>query len=287
MKLIEYLNIQCPLYTNHISKRETRHDFFKNVDTELHAYLLGLIMSDGSINNKRATLSHCLNEKDRELLNYYKVICPKAYTQEFIPKPSKGIRDNKMIIGNKSIRLAIASAILIEDLHKLGVKENKTYKEQHIPKQLSLKLIPHFIRGYFDGDGSFSGSVVYDKNRPNPKVRMQFQIDSKTKTILEEFKIFFEKHEIKTNIYECKRDNMYRLATHSINECKKIYKLLYTGQHCYLKRKFNKFNYYVNTEVSQIISDHRNAQEVNVNKSNNPPKSVEHLNLKEKDENVR
>jgi len=80
MKLSEYLNINYPLYTNHISKREIRHDFFKNIDTELHAYLLGLIMSDGSIDNKRATLSHTVNEKDKELLNYYKFICPKAYT---------------------------------------------------------------------------------------------------------------------------------------------------------------------------------------------------------------
>ena len=286
MKLSEYLNEHYPLYTNHVSKRETRHDFFKNIDTELHAYLLGLIMSDGSIDDKRATLSHTLNEKDKELLNYYRVICPKAYTQEFIPKPSKGIRNNKMIIGTKSIRLAIASAILITDLHKLGVEQNKTYKEQHIPKQIPDKYIYHFIRGYFDGDGSFSGSVIHDKNKPNPRVRMQFQIDSKTKTLLEEFKIFFEKHNIKINIYECKRDSMYRLASHSITECKKIYYLLYNNSHCFLKRKFNKFNYYVNTEVSQIITDHCNAQEVNVNESNNPPTSAEHLNSQEKDENI-
>lgn len=286
MKLSEYLNIKYPLYTNHISKREIRHDFFKNIDTELHAYLLGLIMSDGSIDDKRATLSHTVNEKDKELLNYYKVICPKAYTQEFIPKPSKGIRNDKMIVGTKSIRLAIASAILITDLHKLGVEQNKTYKEQNIPKQIPNKYIYHFIRGYFDGDGSFSGSVIQDKNRPNPRVRMQFQIDSKTRTILEDIKLYFDNNGINTNIYECKRDNMYRLASHSITECRKIYHLLYDNSHCFLKRKFNKFNYYVNTEVSQIITDHRNAQEMNVNESNNSPTSAEHLNFIKKDENI-
>ena len=93
---------------------------------------------------------------------------------------------------------------------------------------------------------------------------------------------------INLNLYECKRDNMFRIATHSIKECKKLYTFLYEDRHCYLKRKFNKFNYYVNTEVSQIITDHCNAQEVNVNESNNPPKSSEHLNSNnEKDENVR
>ena len=44
----------------------------------------------------------------------------------------------------------------------------------------------------------------------------------------------------------------------------------------YLERKFNKYNYYVNTEITQIIAEYRNAQEVNVNESNNPPTSPEH-----------
>ena len=286
MTLIEYLNIHYPLDLNSRSKRETRHDFFKNIDTEVHADLLGLIMSDGSIDDKRATLSHALNAEDKELLKYYKVICPKAYTQELAPAQSKGVRDNKPITRSLCIRLAIASVILIKDLHNLGVVQNKTYSEQHIPSQIPEPLIHHFIRGYFDGDGSFSGSVVQDKNRPNPRVRMQFQIDSKTKTILEEIQKVLKDNGINTNIYECKRDNMFRLATHSVKECRKLYDYLYFNAHCLLKRKYNKFNYYANTEVTQIITEYRNAQEVNVKESNNPPTSVEHPNQNQKDENV-
>ena len=46
----------------------------------------------------------------------------------------------------------------------------------------------------------------------------------------------------------------------------------------YLSRKFDKFNYYVNTEVSQIITDHRNAQKMSDNESNNFSKSAEQPN---------
>ena len=74
---------------------------------------------------------------------------------------------------------------------------------------------------------------------------------------------------------------MYRISTSSRKELEKIYHLLYDNSNFYLSRKFNKFNYYVNTEVNQLIADHRNAQEVNVNESNNPPKSAEHSNLSE------
>lgn len=274
MKLSEYLNKQCPLYIKNPSKREIRHDFFKSIDTELHAYLLGLIMSDGSINDKRATLSHNMSIKDKELIKFYKVICPNVYTKTFIPKSAIGPR-GAIIQGKESIRVAIASTILISDLHNLGIKQNKTYKEQHIPT-MKKELIRHFIRGYFDGDGSFSGSVVKDKGRKNPRVRMQFQIDSNTKSILIEIQNVLKEHNINVNIYNCKRDNMYRLATHSCKECKKLFKFLYSNVNCFLSRKFIKFNYYVNTEVTQIITEHRNAQEVNVNESNNPPTSVEH-----------
>jgi len=88
---------------------------------------------------------------------------------------------------------------------------------------------------------------------------MQFQIDSKTKTLLLEILEVLKKNCIELHLYECKRDNMFRIATHSIKECKKLYTFLYEGRHCYLKRKFNKFNYYVNTEVTQIITEYRNA----------------------------
>lgn len=77
---------------------------------------------------------------------------------------------------------------------------------------------------------------------------------------------------------------MYRISTSSKKEVEKIFHLLYDNSNFYLSRKFDKFNYYVNTEVNQLITDHRNAQEVNVNESNNLPKSAEHPL---QDENVR
>ena len=51
----------------------------------------------------------------------------------------------------------------------------------------------------------------------------------------------------------------------------------------YLTRKFEKFNHYVNTEVTQLIAEYRNAQEVNVNESNNPPTSPGHPTSEDED----
>lgn len=94
--------------------------------------------------------------------------------------------------------------------------------------------------------------------------------------MLSDIQKVLSKNDINVNINYLKRDDMYRISTSSKSEVSKLYHYLYSDANFYLSRKFNKFSYYVNTEVSQLIADHRNAQEVNVNESNNPPTSAEH-----------
>lgn len=281
----EYLDQNYPLYTHGGSKRKIRHDFFKNITSELHAYLLGLIMSDGSINDKRATLSYNINPKDKELHNYFKVISPDAYVQNCKSYESKATINGKTIKNNGSVRLAIASIILIEDLHKLGIMQNKTYQELHIPK-MDKKFIRHFIRGYFDGDGW----ITYSIRKPNPKnreknyrVSASAGICGKTENIFKEIQKVLEEENIIAHINYEKRNDMFKIVMSSRETLKKFYSYLYKNVNFYLKRKFNKFNYYVNTEVSQIITEYRNAQEVNVNESNNPPTSSEHPTNEDED----
>lgn len=108
------------------------------------------------------------------------------------------------------------------------------------------------------------------------RVRYKFDICSKTITMLSDIQKVLSKNDINVNINYLKRDDMYRISTSSKSEVSKLYHYLYNDANFYLSRKFNKFSYYVNTEVSQLIADHRNAQEVNVNESNNPPTSAEH-----------
>ena len=52
---IKFIEENYPLYTHHTSNRRIRHDFFKNISTELQAYLLGFYTADGSIDEKRKT----------------------------------------------------------------------------------------------------------------------------------------------------------------------------------------------------------------------------------------
>lgn len=258
---IKILNEICPFYKGRTSKRAVRHDFFKNIQTEIQAYLLGFYVADGNLNHQRYTISVKLTESDREIINLYRdFISPDAYIQEVDEFTMKGRKDVEYLC-KPSVRVNIASKIMTENLLQLNYGENKTYTELKLPN-LSDELTRHFIRGYFDGDGSIIGRVI----KPNPKnreinfrVARDFQFCGKTLTMMSEISEFLKKYDINMKVNYLKRDNMYRIHTGTKKEVENAFNLLYSDSNFYLKRKFDKFNYYVNTEVSQIIADHRNA----------------------------
>lgn len=271
---IKFIEDNYPLTTNHISNRRIRHNIFSNIETELQAYLLGFYAADGSINEKRKTFRIHLQKQDSELVYLYKdIISPDARTFTVEEHKTTG-RNGKKIIAHESFGVDITSSKLCTDLVNLGIGYNKSYCDLHIPN-IHESLIRHFIRGYFDGDGSIVVWLVREKGKSD-RVRGKFDICAKSASILNEFIKFFAKYSIKLNLNYLKRDDMFIVTTSNKKEVEKIYHLLYDNANFYLSRKFNKFDHYVNTEVTQLIAEYRNAQEVNVNESNNPPKSAEH-----------
>lgn len=279
---IKYIEDNYPATTNHISTRRIRHNFFERIETELQAYLLGFYAADGSIDEKRKTLKIELQKSDSEIIYLFKdSISKDARLYQNKERSFMGPR-GKMIHTDGSIGVDITSAKICNDLLNLGIGYRKSYTDLHIP-DIPENLIRHFIRGYFDGDGCITGGVTREKGKKD-RFRRHFQIDSKKNTLLLEIQKFFSKYDININLNYLKRDDMYRIVTSSKKEVEKIYHLLYDNSYFYLSRKFNKFNHYVNTEDLQLITEACNAQEVNDNESNNPPKSSEHLEI---DENVR
>lgn len=272
---IKFIQDNYPAETHHISNRKIRHSIFSKIETELQAYLLGFYAADGSIDEKRKTLRIELQKRDSEIVYLFRDTISndaRVYTtkaKDFIN--NKG----KLVHTEGSIGIDITSAQICNDLVKLGIGYRKTYNDFEIPKQIPESLVKHFIRGFFDGDGSFSATIHQNKNRPNQYLRMYFTIDSKKPAILNSFMRYLSYQKIDVHIIHVNRDDMYRLNSASRKECNKLFNLLYKDANFYLQRKFDKFNHYVNTEVTQLIAEHRNAQEVSVNESNNPPKSVE------------
>ena len=163
----------------------------------------------------------------------------------------------KLIHTDGSIGIDITSADLCRDLVDWGIGYKKTYKEIHIPT-IEPELIRHFIRGFFDGDGTISGSVAKEKGKKD-RFRYYVSMISKKSSLLLDIQKFFAEHNIKINLNYIKRDDMYRLITSSKKEVEKIYHLLYDNSYFYLQRKYEKINHYVNTEDLQLIAEACNA----------------------------
>ena len=264
---IKFIEDNYPLSTHHVSNRRIRHGFFKNIRTELQAYLLGFYAADGSINEKRKTFRIHLQKRDSEIVYLYKdIISPDARVFSVDEHKTTG-REGMIVNAHESFGVDITSAELCNSLVDLGIGYGKSYADLHIPK-IPHDLIRHFIRGYFDGDGSFVASVKKPNNRPNLTLRMCFSIIAKKATLLNEFiKFFSEEYGLTINLNYLKRDDAYRLTTSSKKTCRSVYHILYDDANFYLSRKFNKFNYYANTEDSVIIDAVRNAQELSSQES--------------------
>lgn len=273
----KYIEEHFPFSSGIHSKRRVRQDFFSSIDTELQAYLLGFYASDGNINEKRKTFRIHLQDSDSEIVYLFKdVICPDARTfKRDAGTPETG-RDGKIIYSSGSFGIDINSSKICNDLVNLGFGYAKTYTENSLPS-INNDLIRHFIRGYFDGDGTISGHYVKPdpKWKKNENFRSYASICCKTQTLLMEIQEYFKNNGIKSTICFTTRDQMYILSV-AKSQLPKLFKLFYEDSNFYLKRKYEKFNHFVNTEVTQLIAEYRNAQKASVSDSNNPSTSAEH-----------
>ena len=157
---LKFIEDNYPLYNNHISNRRIRHTFFDTIETELQAYLLGFYAADGSIDEKRKTLRVHLQSGDSEIVYLFKdSISPDARTFTVAPHIVTG-RNGMKVNAHASFGVDITSSKLCNALVDLGIGYNKSVAELKIPS-IPEDLVKHFIRGYFDGDGSVS---KYAKN---------------------------------------------------------------------------------------------------------------------------
>lgn len=127
-----------------------RRNFFASIDSEAKAYYLGLLIADGSVSGKtRITIT--LQEEDKHILESFAKVLGMAPKEVKYQKPHGK--------AGPQARLSFCSRSMREDLARYGVVPNKTHKT-FLP-DLDTYLMPHLIRGIFDGDGHVSKYIAY------------------------------------------------------------------------------------------------------------------------------
>lgn len=125
--------------------------YFDEIDTSEKAYILGFIYADGCVSEDGFQIS--LQEKDKEILE--KIRKELKYTHELTYQKATFFDSEGDYLCSPQYMLRINSVHIRDKLIEHGAYRRKTDKIT-FPYWLDKKLIPHFIRGYFDGDGCIS-----------------------------------------------------------------------------------------------------------------------------------
>lgn len=198
------------------SKIRKKDDFFKKIDSEEKAYILGFLMADGYVDKKNG-IHLQLNKKDLEILQKINKIIH--------------IDDYKLIELKNSYRMSISSESIHNDLTKIGCHNCKT-KSLKFPKIEEL-FLRHFIRGYFDGDGCFTFSDKYNT--------VSVEILSTESFLIELDNILKTKLNIKTKIRKRKNADVFDIRIHKKEDVFKLLNWFYFEASIFMKRKFEKF----------------------------------------------
>lgn len=199
------------------------HHYFDKIDTEKKAYFFGFLLADGCIYNN--ALKICIHIKDKDIID--------LFLKELDSKNEPTIYKSKA--GTISYQIGLTSKILCNDLAKHGMVEGKNNR---FIKDISDNLYRHFLRGYFDADGTVN--ITYRNTKTKGKKMVLRSNICGQMNMLETFKEYLSKINILGNIHFKK--SIYYLDFTSIDSEYKLYKYLYKDSTIYLLRKKKRFD---------------------------------------------
>lgn len=177
-----------------------RNEFiFSKIDTPEKAYWLGFLYADGCV---RTNNEISINITDYEHIKKF---------QKFLGAINHKIvetKDKRWNTAKPLYRFAVKDKQISKDLIKWGCVPNKTLLIEKIPN-IPRDYISHFIRGYFDGDGS----LYYLKGTSNYRMSFVSGAEKFLQDIQKELEVsnLTLSHAIDTNTYQLQISGKHRL----------------------------------------------------------------------------
>ena len=202
-----------------------KEHFFKKLN-EISAYYLGLIIADGNVYNsqdgRQSSISITLQEEDEYLLIKFK---------EILNANTSVSHD-----GRGSSQFAIRSNIMAEELKTYGVIPRKSFFT-YLP-QIEDILMPHLIRGIFDGDGSIQAKI----NKDNRYLH-SFSFCG-THKLMQDIADYLNKNLVltqKINVYDYKNRELSEIKIQNKHDMFIFGEWIYNNSSIYMKRKYNEY----------------------------------------------
>ena len=238
-------------------KYKVDHNYFKKIDDEYKAYILGFIYADGCVSqpvgNRQLNFRIGVQEEDSYILNNLSIDAAggQIHTVKTPSSISRGYRPQ--------VCVNVSSNILGQDLIDLGCSIRKSREGMKFPN-ISTEMIPHFIRGFMDGDGSIIIKPLGYKykrkttwtvsNAHSQQYKLKVAFCSTDKQFLEKIVEYLPIS--KSYIAEKKRTQIvYILWIENSQDVQDCLNYLYKNATYFLKRKRDKFEEFNKTIKSQ------------------------------------
>jgi len=227
--------------------------YFDNIDTEYKAYILGLIYADGTIDdkvkgNREWRLLISLQEEDGYILD--KLTKDTTSRKIRIDNPPSVQKEN----WKKRAVAYIGNTYMCKKLIDLGCGPRKSQVGMKFP-DLPNHLIHHFIRGFFNGDGCVTINKRIYKGKKIIKQSFKFKI-AFTSTDSQFLDVLISYLPV-TKVYKRKKLRSMIVHTYWIerkNDIQKVYNYLYKNANYFFKRKYEKFNMPIKSQVVSTLT---------------------------------
>ena len=206
-------------------------NFFKCINTEEKAYILGFICADGHIDRDRLNIT--VSIKDKDILEKIRCALHSNHPIKEVQRinPYNKTERKTLIL----VELMIGSVELVKPLFNMGLTTNKTYTlNGSILKYIPKYLMRDFLRGYFDGDGNISFGRRY-----NSGYKYNINICGNEDFLLKSFQTYFpSNNKLYKDLYS-KQCYIWRLSQR--DKVRDFMYYLYYNSSIFLNRKYNEF----------------------------------------------
>lgn len=227
-RLIKKWLIQNHYYNGHRGMAYyTDEFFFDSIDTEEKAYWLGFIYADGYI-SKDHTVGIELKVDDIDhLYKFQKAVQSELQVKIYNKKSTFGPQTNcRFAFTSKHMSNILLSYFGNIDKTNYGI----------FPQLNNTSLIPHLIRGFFDGDGSLSGRPIRDDLLFRPQI--SFIGTQQTLQYIQDISGFEWSW---SQRYPERHTNNYQICCGRVNDSLSFLHYMYDNAHIYLDRKYNLY----------------------------------------------
>lgn len=214
-------------------------------DNEYTYYLLGLIASDEVIEKYHTKIGL----KDLELIEKIRDLIV----------PEKPIYHNKR---DNTWYLKISNKRYVDFIRNAGLTERKSFTLKMNDEILKSNNFRHFIRGYFDGDGTVDISRNTNGKSNKSYYKTSMRICSASIDILLQIQNFLvEEYGLNKNKIVREKNNTFFRLKFQGKQADMFYNIIYTDATIYLNRKFNRYSNLVILDSNQKEKYYGNGKE--------------------------